>query len=226
MYPGMFLFVTSARRVVDQIPAMLGFPFGRRGAGPFMFGSGLPLPLACAEAGSGQQRIDTARAIAIVRRNILTIVLLAFRFLVNGNDQFQFQRAIVSAVRRRCCGSRRCRLLLKINRLSAQGDGLLLDSRCSDADCTLSRPDLVEMNRQCNAASFNRPQGFLLQCCCSSLAVLNPPCGSMRSAGRVEYSGLLSGLRAGHDGFQEANLICPKAARLDGSGSQSSFLRR
>jgi hypothetical protein len=57
----MFLLVTSARRVVDQIPAMLGFPFGSRGAGPFIFGSGFPLPLDWAEAEIGVNRTKTAR---------------------------------------------------------------------------------------------------------------------------------------------------------------------
>jgi hypothetical protein len=62
----MLLLVTSARRVVDQMPDMLGFPFARRGAGPFIFGSGLPLPLACANTVSGFARVDIAKTIAIV----------------------------------------------------------------------------------------------------------------------------------------------------------------
>jgi hypothetical protein len=36
----------SARRVVDQMPDMLGLPLGSRGAGPFISGAGRPLPLA------------------------------------------------------------------------------------------------------------------------------------------------------------------------------------
>jgi hypothetical protein len=53
--------VTSARRVVDQIPAKLGFPF-RRGAGPFMSGAGFPLPLACEKAVSGVAKIANSIA--------------------------------------------------------------------------------------------------------------------------------------------------------------------
>jgi hypothetical protein len=75
MKPGILLFVTSARRVVDQRPDMLGFPFARRGAGPFMFGSGLPLPLACGQA-SGLERMNIARTIANLDRYLLTMVLL------------------------------------------------------------------------------------------------------------------------------------------------------
>src|SRR5262245_16695661 len=74
MNPGILLSVMSARRVVDQMPAMLGFPSGRRGAGPFMSGAGLPLPLACAKAGSGAQRMEIVRPIAIHDRYVLTMI--------------------------------------------------------------------------------------------------------------------------------------------------------
>src|ERR1044072_5808534 len=80
MNPGMALLVTSARRVVDQMPDMLGFPFGRRGAGPFMSGAGLPLPLARARARSGGETSNTPRPIVTIDKHVLTMVFLASEF--------------------------------------------------------------------------------------------------------------------------------------------------
>jgi hypothetical protein len=76
----------SARRVVDQMPDMLGLPLGSRGAAAFMSGAGRPLPLApwTAEAdGEGACPVTDAEvttvtpiATAASQWNIFTVGLL------------------------------------------------------------------------------------------------------------------------------------------------------
>src|SRR5687767_2340370 len=67
----------SARRVVAQMPAKLGFPFASRGAGPFRSGAGRPLPLACQAAESGTTTRAATTAAAPSQLRVFTVGLLS-----------------------------------------------------------------------------------------------------------------------------------------------------